>query len=169
MNPYLTKKVTPAWFVVFAENLACIAAVLLAGFLCLTAVFGVMQDGLVVGPLLIIALLVGLLIALLCWLTERKRARVHARVITSTLCAAENGSMPFDELMKATRINRLEQVINQLSGKGYIRNVAIIRDAVCLADREARHAVCTYCGASLTFGAAGIDKCPSCGSNQIKS
>ena len=135
MNPYLTKKAMPAWFVVFAENLACIAAVLLVGFLCLTAVHGVMQDGLVIGPLLILALLVGLLIALLCWLTERKRARVHARVITSALCMAEKGSIPFAELMKATRINKLEMVIAKLSYKGYIRNVAVIRSDVCLTDR----------------------------------
>ncbi len=135
MNPYLTKKAMPAWFVVFGENLVCLADVMLTMFLCFTAVYGVMQDGFVIGPLLILALLIGLLIALLCFLTERKRARVHARVITSALCMAEKGSIPFAELMKATRINKLELVIAKLSCKGYIRNVAVIRSDVCLTDR----------------------------------
>lgn len=168
MNPYLTKKATPSWIVVWAENLVCLVDVMLAVFLCITAALGIRQDGIVWGPLLIIGMLVALLVALLCWLTDRKRARVHARVITGILSAAEKGSMPFDELMKATRINRLEQVINKLNSKGYIRNVAVVRGEVYLTDRERKQAVCAYCGASLMVRAERIDKCPSCGSNVIK-
>lgn len=168
MNPYLTKKAEPSSGVKAVEGILGIAAFLEAIFLGITLVYGVLEDGLVVGPVLILALLIGLLVALLCCITERKRARVHARVITSALCAAENGAMPFDELMKVTRINRLEQVINQLSGKGYIRQVAIIRGDVCLTYRENKQAVCAYCGAALTYGAGAIDKCPSCGSANIK-
>lgn len=135
MNPYLTKKAEPSWGVKAAEGILGIAAFLAAIFLGITLIYGVLEDGLLVGPVLILALLIAGLISILCWLTERSRARVHARVITSALCMSEKGSVPFEELMKATGINKLELTITKLSYKGYIRNVAIIRSDVCLTDR----------------------------------
>lgn len=135
MNQYMTKKAAPGWPVLLAENLVCIAAVLLIVFLLLTIVMGVSRDGLLIVPILIIGLVIAVLLAVVNKIVDCKRARVHARVITSALCVSEKGAIPFEELMKATRINKLEQVIAGLSGKGYIRNVAIIRSDVCLTDR----------------------------------
>lgn len=140
MNPHLTKKATPSGLVKAAEGLLGILLCLAAGMLGFSLVYGVVTMGIQVGTLLGFAVLIAIPVAVLCWLTERMRARVHARVITSALCMSEKGSVPFEELMKVTRINRLELVIAKLSCKGYIRNVAVIGSDVCLTDRVAETA-----------------------------
>ena len=135
MNPYLTKKAAPPGWLKLAESVLGLVLCAALGMLGFALAYGIAADGLRIVPILGIAALCAVPVAALCWLTERARDRVHARVIVHALCMSEKGRVPYEELMKATGVNRLEQVIARLNGKGYIRSVSVIHGDVCLTDR----------------------------------
>ena len=168
MDKYLTTKARPGRMVLLAENAA---ALLLTGLLCgwgFIAVFGFLADGFMPVAHTLMLLVAIPFVMLLSALLERKRARVHARAIVSALCLADKPVIPCGELEKATGMYKCDERIVKLTARQYLRNVAVIYGEVRLADQEYKQAVCSYCGASLSFRTERLDKCPSCGSSAIK-
>lgn len=167
MEKYLTSKARPGKVVLLAENAAALllaAALFCWGFI---AVAGFMQDGFMPLPHTLMVLVAIPFIMLLSWLLERKRARIHARAIAGVMCVREDG-VPMAELEKITGVRKLEQEIAKLTGKGLLINVTISRELVIPIDGVSKQAVCAYCGASVTFRTERPDKCPGCGSANIK-
>lgn len=168
MEKYLTTRARPGRLALLAENAAALAlAALLFGW-GFIAVFGFLQDGFMPVAHTLMGLVAIPFILLLSALLERKRARIHARAIVSALLVAENGTLPFDQLLQVTGINRLEKTINGLIAKEYIRDVKLVRDAVCLGEGPARQAFCAYCGAAMRLNDDCTGQCPGCGATKRK-
>ena len=167
MDKYLTSKAQPGKWTLLVENVAslALAAALMAWLF--IAVWGFALDGFMPIAHTVMVLIAIPFVMLLSALLERKRARKHARVIVSALCLTGEGSIPCEELAKITGIRSLEMVIARLTGKGFIRNIVVMRDLVRLADREVPQGRCAMCGAALVSRADGGVHCPYCGSGTM--
>ena len=164
MDKYLTSKANPGRMILLAENAAALLlAVLLFGW-GFIAVFGFLQDGFLPVVHVSMVLVAIPFILLLSRLLERKRARIHAKAIAGALNLATGESIPLEELEKITGVRNVAKAIPALTAKGLLRDVLVMGDHVHQRDR----AECTYCGARLSFCGEGPNKCPSCGSTQIK-
>ena len=167
MDKYLTSKAKPGKLTLLAENAASLvlAAVLMAWLF--IAVWGFMVGGIMPIAHTLMVLIAIPFVMRLSVVLERRRARKHAQVIVSALCLTGEGSIPCAELAKITGIRSLEMVIARLTGKGYIRNIVVMRDLVRLADREIPRGRGAMCGAVLVSRADGSVHCPYCGSGTI--
>lgn len=133
MEKYLTAKAHPAKGKVLLENAAVLAlcAVLLA--LVYVGVYGWQKEGVSVAHAILLAV-IAVLIVLLNLLTERKRARMHATLIVHALTGSHGGHVPVKELEKQG-LRRVEDTVNRLLDKGYLKQVTIRGEDVWLADQ----------------------------------
>lgn len=162
VEKYLTKKVYPGKLQTFAENGA---AVLLAAALMVwvgIAVFGFLQDGFQVAHVVMLLIAVPFVL-ILSRLTDRMRARKHARVIIGALCLSPSGCVVMEELGKKTGVRDVAGTVTKLVAQGLIRDVLIKRDLVCLADRKMPAGRCGACGAPLVTDQDNSVRCPYCG------
>ena len=167
MDKFLTSKAKPGRVTVLAENAAALllAALLFGwGFI---AVFGFLQDGFLPVVHTLMLLVAIPFVLLLSRLLERKRDRIHARTIAGAVNAAEK-DIPLAEMEQITGVRNVAKVIASLTAKGILRDVIVMGDHVRSVEEKIHRAECAYCGARLSFGAEQPNKCPSCGSANIK-
>lgn len=137
MQRYLTRKANPGTGTKLLENLALIVLLLLEG-LCLYASVRVLLYGLQ-GAGMNASFLLPLIPAVLLVIpanavTERIRARRHARMILEALVKEEE-PVPLDELDQKSGVHRSAGVINQLINGGYVQELCVRQGFACLGDR----------------------------------